>query len=144
MPIAKLKPAPREEIVIARQMHQALVLHFLEGLTQAHDLLKAWLKGDGALPPTLAEGFPELSLFEPARAHPARHPSILLAFEATAAAAAEKIVDFLGLERFAFEPLVVPEQEQGQESVPVAVLSLPALEAAQPARARECEPALAF
>ena len=26
---------PREEIVIARQMHQALVLHFLEGLTQA-------------------------------------------------------------------------------------------------------------
>ena len=38
MPIAKPKPkstAPREEIVIARQMHQALVLHFLEGLTQA-------------------------------------------------------------------------------------------------------------
>ncbi|WP_075290490.1 sugar-binding transcriptional regulator [Pararhizobium arenae] len=38
MPIAKLKPkttAPREEIVIARQMHQALVLHFLEGLTQS-------------------------------------------------------------------------------------------------------------
>lgn len=39
MPIATLKPkspaAPREEIVIARQMHQALVLHFLEGLTQA-------------------------------------------------------------------------------------------------------------
>jgi DNA-binding transcriptional regulator LsrR (DeoR family) len=36
-PIAKLKAvnAPREEIVIARQMHQALVLHFLEGLTQA-------------------------------------------------------------------------------------------------------------
>ncbi|WP_027997433.1 sugar-binding transcriptional regulator [Sinorhizobium arboris] len=37
MPNAKPKPlsAPREEIVIARQMHQALVLHFLEGLTQA-------------------------------------------------------------------------------------------------------------
>ena len=37
MPIAKPKSpsAPREEIVIARQMHQALVLHFLEGLTQA-------------------------------------------------------------------------------------------------------------
>ena len=35
MSIAKLKPAnaPREEIVIARQMHQALVLHFLEGLS---------------------------------------------------------------------------------------------------------------
>lgn len=37
MPNAKPKPmsAPREEIVIARQMHQALVLHFLEGMTQA-------------------------------------------------------------------------------------------------------------
>ena len=37
MAITKLKStsAPREEIVIARQMHQALVLHFLEGLTQA-------------------------------------------------------------------------------------------------------------
>ncbi|MGO4355048.1 sugar-binding transcriptional regulator [Rhizobium sp. RAF36] len=37
MRIAKPKSpaAPREEIVIARQMHQALVLHFLEGLTQA-------------------------------------------------------------------------------------------------------------
>jgi DNA-binding transcriptional regulator LsrR (DeoR family) len=37
MPNAKPKTmsAPREEIVIARQMHQALVLHFLEGLTQA-------------------------------------------------------------------------------------------------------------
>lgn len=31
----KSQSAPREEIVIARQMHQALVLHFLEGLTQA-------------------------------------------------------------------------------------------------------------
>lgn len=31
----KPSPAPREEIVIARQMHQALVLHFMEGLTQA-------------------------------------------------------------------------------------------------------------
>lgn len=32
MPNAKPKSmsAPREEIVIARQMHQALVLHFLE------------------------------------------------------------------------------------------------------------------
>ena len=37
MPIAKPKTAhaPREEAVVARQMHQALVLHFLEGLTQA-------------------------------------------------------------------------------------------------------------
>ncbi len=60
-----------------------------ESLGLAHAALKAWLKGDGALPPMLAEQFPELRLFEPARAHPARHPSILLAFEATAAAAAE-------------------------------------------------------
>ncbi|MBP2234448.1 DNA-binding transcriptional regulator LsrR (DeoR family) [Sinorhizobium kostiense] len=39
MPIAKTKAkttsTPREAIVIARQMHQALVLHFMEGLTQA-------------------------------------------------------------------------------------------------------------
>lgn len=37
MPVTKLKSATsqREEIVIARQMHQALVLHFLEGMTQA-------------------------------------------------------------------------------------------------------------
>lgn len=31
----KQSAAPREEIVIARQMHQALVMHFLEGFTQA-------------------------------------------------------------------------------------------------------------
>lgn len=31
----KSQSGPREEVVIARQMHQALVLHFLEGLTQA-------------------------------------------------------------------------------------------------------------
>jgi DNA-binding transcriptional regulator LsrR (DeoR family) len=31
----KIVTPPREEIVIARQMHQALVLHFLEGLTQS-------------------------------------------------------------------------------------------------------------
>jgi len=38
MNVVRMKPgkatAPREEIVVARQMHQALVLHFLEGLTQ--------------------------------------------------------------------------------------------------------------
>ena len=56
-------------------------------LREAHDLLKAWLKGQGALPPPLAGQFPELALLAPARAHPARHPSILLAFDATAAAA---------------------------------------------------------
>ena len=58
-----------------------------EGLAQAHALLKEWLKADGPLPAPLAARFPELALFEPARAHPARHPAILLAFEASAAAA---------------------------------------------------------
>lgn len=58
-------------------------------LADAHDQLKGWLKGDGPLPEALGRRFPELALFEPARAHPARHPSILLAFEAAAAAAGE-------------------------------------------------------
>jgi DNA-binding transcriptional regulator LsrR (DeoR family) len=34
-PTSKVVSIPREEAVIARQMHQALVMHFLEGLTQA-------------------------------------------------------------------------------------------------------------
>lgn len=51
--------------------------------------LAAWLKGSGPLPEALARGWPRLALFEPARAHAARHASILLAFEAAAAAAAE-------------------------------------------------------
>ena len=64
-------------------------------LASAHDLLKAWLKGEGVLPPHLAEAFPELALLAPARAHPARHPSILLAFDATAAAAREALAPAL-------------------------------------------------
>lgn len=60
-----------------------------QSVAEAHGLLKRWLKEEGGFPPALAARFPELALFEPARAHPARHPSILLAFEATAAAAAE-------------------------------------------------------
>jgi NifU-like protein involved in Fe-S cluster formation len=67
---------------------QAVLGETSASLQQAHDALKDWLKGGGDLPEALA-GFPELALFEPARAHPARHPSILLAFEAAAAAAAE-------------------------------------------------------
>ncbi|MGL6043569.1 MAG: iron-sulfur cluster assembly scaffold protein [Sandaracinobacteroides sp.] len=59
-----------------------------ETLGAAHDALKEWLRGTGPLPVSLSERFPELALFEPARAHPARHPSILLALEAAAAAAA--------------------------------------------------------
>jgi NifU-like protein involved in Fe-S cluster formation len=68
---------------------QGVIGETATSLSLAHDLLKGWLKGDGPLPETLAARFPDLALFEPARAHPARHPSILLAFEASAAAAAE-------------------------------------------------------
>jgi len=57
-------------------------------LAQDAAALADWLKGDGALPDGLAARFPELALFEPARAHPARHASIRLAFEAAAEAAA--------------------------------------------------------
>jgi NifU-like protein involved in Fe-S cluster formation len=70
---------------------QAVVGQTADGLAQAHVLLRDWLKGEGPLPAALAERFPELHLFEPARAHPARHPSILLAFEASAAAAADAV-----------------------------------------------------
>jgi len=58
-------------------------------LTEAHSLLATWLKSDEPLPAPLAERFARLALFEPARAHPARHASICLSFEAAAAAAAE-------------------------------------------------------
>ncbi|PZU45335.1 MAG: iron-sulfur cluster assembly scaffold protein [Sphingomonas sp.] len=66
-----------------------------QSLAEARDLLRGWLKADGprseTLPATLAARFPELALLLPARAHPARHPSILLAFEASAAAAADAL-----------------------------------------------------
>lgn len=56
-------------------------------LTDAAQLLPLWLKGNGPLPEPLAARWPDLDLFEPARAHPARHASISLAFEAAAGAA---------------------------------------------------------
>lgn len=56
-------------------------------LETAATLLRDWLKGSGPLPSALATHWPKLILFEPARAHPARHPSIALAFEAAAEAA---------------------------------------------------------
>jgi NifU-like protein involved in Fe-S cluster formation len=65
-------------------------------LDEAHRLLAAWLKADGPLPPALADRFPKLALFEPARAHPARHASIGLAFEAAAAAATDAALSFAG------------------------------------------------
>jgi len=53
----------------------------------AHSALSAWLRSDEPLPDLLAETFPDLEVFAPARAHPARHASILLAFDAAASAA---------------------------------------------------------
>ena len=54
-----------------------------EELAAARDALTAWLAGAGETP-----DWPRLALFEPALPHSARHPSIRLAFEAAAEAAA--------------------------------------------------------
>ena len=51
-------------------------------LVAARDALARWLAEGGDAP-----GWPGLAVFEPARAHTARHPSIRLAFEAAAEAA---------------------------------------------------------
>lgn len=56
-------------------------------LRAAHAALAAWLRSQAPLPTALAQAFPDLLIFDPARAHPARHASILLAFDAAAAAA---------------------------------------------------------
>lgn len=66
-----------------------VVGHTASQILAAHDELARWLKGQGDLPESLASTFPELGLFQPARAHPARHASILLAFEAAGMAARE-------------------------------------------------------
>jgi len=58
-----------------------------QSLRLAHGALAAWLKSDEPLPEELAGDFPRLLLFGPARAHPARHGSITLAFDAAASAA---------------------------------------------------------
>jgi len=52
-------------------------------LAQARDALTAWLAGTGPVP-----DWPGLDIFAPALPHSARHPSIRLAFEAAADAAA--------------------------------------------------------
>ncbi len=54
---------------------------------RAHDLLRDWLKQADMLPPELAGVYPEIRALAPAHGYPARHPSILLAFDAAAAAA---------------------------------------------------------
>lgn len=56
-------------------------------LGRAHAALRAFLKEGAALPADVDTRFPDLELFAPARAHPARHGSILLAFAAAAEAA---------------------------------------------------------
>jgi len=56
-------------------------------LRASHEALVAWLKSADPLPDALAARFPRLVLFDPARAHPARHGSIALAFDAAASAA---------------------------------------------------------
>jgi NifU-like protein involved in Fe-S cluster formation len=57
-----------------------------ELLAASAEALRRWLEGRAALPEPLASRFPELACLEPARAHPARHASIRLPFEAAAAA----------------------------------------------------------
>lgn len=54
-------------------------------LAEARDALAAFLSGEADTP----GGWPGLDLFGPARPHQARHPSIMLAFEAVAEAAAQ-------------------------------------------------------
>jgi NifU-like protein involved in Fe-S cluster formation len=53
-------------------------------LKQARDSLKAWLSGEQDTPGQ----WPGLDIFAPALPHSARHPAILLAFEAASEAAA--------------------------------------------------------
>ena len=54
-------------------------------LSAAHDALSAFMKGNAETP----GDWPGLDVFAPARPHKARHASILLAFDAAAAAARE-------------------------------------------------------
>lgn len=54
-----------------------------EELAEARDALAAWLAGDAETPPA----WPGLEVFAPALPYRARHPSILLSFEAAAEAA---------------------------------------------------------
>ena len=57
-------------------------------LRAAHAALAAFLKGEGDVP----AGWPDLEIFRPAQAYKARHPSILLAFDAAASAAEDAAV----------------------------------------------------
>ncbi len=57
----------------------------VQELETATHQLQDWLAGQAASP----GDWPELLMFEPARGLPARHPAILLAFEAASEAAME-------------------------------------------------------
>ncbi|MBB4631778.1 iron-sulfur cluster assembly scaffold protein [Sphingosinicella soli] len=57
-------------------------------LRAAHTALASFLKGEGSVP----DSWPDLEIFRPAQAYKARHPSILLAFDAAASAAEEAAV----------------------------------------------------
>ena len=67
-------------VVVAKHQDPS---HLIE-LVAARDQLTAWLAGEGPLP-----DWPDLDIFTPALNVTARHPSIRLAFEAAADAAAQ-------------------------------------------------------
>jgi NifU-like protein involved in Fe-S cluster formation len=68
----------------AALMGEQVIGKSAEDLAVARDALKSWLAGERPAP----GAWPGLSIFEPALPHSARHPAILLAFEAVAEAAA--------------------------------------------------------
>jgi NifU-like protein involved in Fe-S cluster formation len=67
----------------ASLLGQAILGRTPADLAAARDALGRWLAGEGDVP-----DWPGLALLTPARDYPARHPSIRLAFEAAAEAAA--------------------------------------------------------
>ncbi len=67
----------------AALMGQAALGKTPQDLVAARDDLKSWLAGEQPTP----GAWPGLAIFEPALPHSARHPAILLAFDAVAEAA---------------------------------------------------------
>lgn len=67
-------------------LQEGIVGATLEELTEARDILKAMLKAGGAPPDT--GRFEKLKLLVGVQSYPARHTSVLLAFEAAVEAAA--------------------------------------------------------
>ena len=76
------------------QASAAILAQAIEGrsaaeIARARDDLTAFLGGTAPTP----GDWPGIALLEAARAYPARHPSIRLAFEAAAAAAADAVAE---------------------------------------------------